>query len=385
MKSPAFGQLSSIRDQTMTTIIEAKKAGRKVIGYYCTYTPVELAYAAGAIIVPLCASKKGPLVAADNDLPQNLCPVVRTIYDLAVTDSCPYFHFCDLVIAETTCDGKKKVYELLKRIKNLHIMNLPQVQDSVASLRLWESEIGDLVVSIEKTVGHKFSDEAIRDAIHLVNAETRLKKELFDLNQADPAIISGKELLIANSNLEFAVDRIAATKILREYIAEMKSLIREGINTGSKRKPRVLLTGCPVGEDDDKVVTLVEESGGQVVAMENCGIYKTVDLYIDENDTRDPITLLAEKYLSVPCSVMCPNDGRLILLEKMVEDFKIGGVIDLTWQACHTYNIESYRVGKLVKEKLGKAFLHLETNFSDADLENLRVRIEAFIEMIRDG
>ena len=108
MKSSTFNELSMIREQSLPSIVMAKEEGKKVVGYYCTYSPIEIPLAAQAVIVPLCGSSKGPLVAADNDLPQNLCPVVRTLYDLAVTDKCPYFHVSDMVIAETTCDGKRK-------------------------------------------------------------------------------------------------------------------------------------------------------------------------------------------------------------------------------------------------------------------------------------
>jgi benzoyl-CoA reductase/2-hydroxyglutaryl-CoA dehydratase subunit BcrC/BadD/HgdB len=79
---------------------------------------------------------------------------------------------------------------------------------------------------------------------------------------------------------------------------------------------------------------------------------------------------------------MSPNPGRRETLEHMISRFKIDGVIDLTWQACHTFNIESYYIAELVKDKLGLPFLHLETDYSDSDRETLRVRIEAFLEMI---
>jgi benzoyl-CoA reductase/2-hydroxyglutaryl-CoA dehydratase subunit BcrC/BadD/HgdB len=86
--------------------------------------------------------------------------------------------------------------------------------------------------------------------------------------------------------------------------------------------------------------------------------------------------------MKIPCSVMTPNHRRLDLLKRMVKEFQIDGVIDLTWQACHTYNIESYFVAEMVKDELGLPFLHLETDYSQHDLETLRVRIEAFLEMI---
>jgi Benzoyl-CoA reductase/2-hydroxyglutaryl-CoA dehydratase subunit, BcrC/BadD/HgdB len=137
-----------------------------------------------------------------------------------------------------------------------------------------------------------------------------------------------------------------------------------------------------LGGNDDKVVSLVEEYGGLVVAMEICGGYKSLDLRIDEIDCRDPILLLSEKQVGIPCSVMSPNKKRIQLLERMIHDFDVDGVIDLTWHGCHTYNIESFWVADLVKNKLEKPFLHLTTDFSDADRETMRVRIEAFLEMI---
>ena len=371
-----------MRENVLSEIAEAKKKGTRVVGYYCTYSPIELPLAGGAIMVPLCGSKDGALPAADNDLPQNLCPVVRTLYDLAVTDTCPYFHFSDMVIAETTCDGKKKVYELLGKIKPYHVMDLPQNQNLPSSQAAWESEVRRLKTGLEDRFGIKITDDALRRAIHLMNEEARVKKELFDLNQVDPPPLSGKALATIASDSEFTVDRAVTLELLKEIITEIKEISRGIKNPGKTHAPRILLTGCPVGTDKDKIITLTEECGGRIVAMENCGGYKTVDLRIDETDTRDPVTLIAEKYLKVPCSVMSPNEGRLRLLENMIRDFRIDGVIDLTWQACHTYNVESFMVGKLT-EKHKLAFLHLETNYSDADSENLRVRIEAFLEMIK--
>jgi len=147
----------------------------------------------------------------------------------------------------------------------------------------------------------------------------------------------------------------------------------------------VLLTGTPIGMGSEKVIEIVESLGALVVAMENCGGYKTVDLRIDESDPRDPLLLLAEKYLRIPCSVMSPNGGRLELLDRMIDDFRIDGVIDLTWQACHTYNIESFDVSALVKKKKGLPFIQIETDYSQADRETLRVRLEAFVEMMEEG
>ena len=46
--------------------------------------------------------------------------------------------------------------------------------------------------------------------------------------------------------------------------------------------------------------------------------------------------------------------------------------------------MEAFKVKKFVTEELGLPSLHLETDYSESDTEQLRVRIEAFLEMVRD-
>ena len=99
-------------------------------------------------------------------------------------------------------------------------------------------------------------------------------------------------------------------------------------------------------------------------------------------ETGDPMDALARQYLATPCSVMSPNDGRFELLETMIRDFSVDGVVDLTWQACHTYNVEAFSINEKVFEILGVPALHLETDYSESDTEQLRVRVEAYLEML---
>ncbi|HQO79266.1 MAG TPA: double-cubane-cluster-containing anaerobic reductase, partial [Thermodesulfobacteriota bacterium] len=329
MKSVFLAEIAETRRESVTAIMAAKENHKKVIGHYCAYSPIELALAAGALAVPLCGSKKEPFLAADNDLPHNLCAFIRASYDLAATDTCPFFHAADMIVAETTCDGKKKMYEILQRFKAIHVMNLPQISDSPASLRLFESEIRRLKEAIEAETGVKITDAALREAIHITNEEARAKKALFDLNRSKPALLSGKDLLVIVAQAGYSIDRKAGTAILDSLTEEIQNMATQGYHVGNERTPRVLLTGTPLGENDDKVISLVEECGGVVVAMEMCGGYKVVDLRIDETDQRDPLSLLAEKYISTPCSVMSPNTKRIHLLEQMIQDFAVDGVIDL--------------------------------------------------------
>lgn len=376
-------QFDSIREQNMITLKEAKEAGTKVVGFYCTYGPQELAVAAGAICVGLCGTKEDPIPAAEKELPRNLCPLIKSSYGFAVSGTCPFFHFSDLVIGETTCDGKKKMFELMAKIKPVHVMQLPQTQEGEAALNLMYEEMKRVKQVMEEHLGVTITDEALGEAIKMLNEERRTLKEFFDLNKAKPAVITGLDLLKVSWQIGFHANRKERTTLIRRLIDDLKAKAAQGYHVGGEKTPRILLTGTPTGLGSEKVIRIVEECGGLVVSIENCTGYKTLSYNIDESDDRDKLLLLAERYLKIPCSVMTPNHGRMALLEEMIREFQVDGVIDLTWQACHTYNIEAHTVEQLVKEKLGKPYLHLETDYSQSDVETLRVRINAFLEMLQ--
>jgi len=371
----------NLREQNVLMLKEAKEGGRKVAGIYCTYCPRELVLAAGAIPVGLCGTREAPIAHAERELPRNLCPLIKSSYGYALTDTCPFFHFSDLVIGETTCDGKKKMFERLYRLKPVHVMNLPNSSDDPSALSLWRHELIRLKTRMEEVFDVSITEEHLRDAIRLINEERRALKSLFDLNREKPALLSGLDMMTASFQAGFHIDRREVIRMIDCLAQEIREAATQGRVAGDENTPRVLLTGTPVGMGSEKVIEIVEELGAVVVAMENCGGYKTVDLRIDETDPRDPLLLLAEKYLQIPCSVMSPNKGRLELLDRMIDDFQVNGVIDLTWQACHTYNVESFDVSALVKEKRKLPFIQIETDYSQADRETLRVRLEAFVEM----
>jgi len=367
---------ASAREVNLMRIKEAKDNGRKVVGIYCTYCPQELILAAGAIPVGLCGMSEKPIAAAEETLPRNLCPLIKSSFGFAATDTCPFFHFSDLIIGETTCDGKKKMFEIMRDIKPVHVMQLPHLSSTKASFDLWVDEIRLLKQRLEEELQVKISDDEIWRAIEVINQEKKAIKAMFDLNQADPPPLTGMEMLTASWSRSFSSDK-------GEMIANLNNLVDEVVaqpGNGKTKAPRVLLTGCPVGLGTEKVIRLTEDLGAHIVAMENCSGYKTLELQADSSGS-DPIVALAEKYLAIPCSCMSPNPYRLELLERMITDFRADAVIDLTWQACHTYNIEAHDVGKLVREK-GLPYLHLESDYSSSDLESLQVRIEALLEMV---
>ena len=119
-----------------------------------------------------------------------------------------------------------------------------------------------------------------------------------------------------------------------------------------------------------KVIRAIEDNGGVVVCFENCTGMKPLAMVDEENP--DVYDALARKYLNIGCSCMSPNKNRLDLLDELIDDF----------QVCHTYNVETALIKKLVKDKKGIPYTVVETDYSQADIEQINTRMAAFIEML---
>ncbi len=367
---------NTVTDRNVLALQEAKAAGRKVVGQYCIYSPLEIALAAGAIPVSLCGTKNDSIAIAESMLPRSLCPLVKSSFGFALQDSCPYLAASDIVVADATCDGKKKMYELLNDYKPVVLLQLPQIQNEDAAL-YWRGQFAGLVARLEKEFSVSISREKLLDAVRLTNRLRRALKGVLDLARRKPSPLSGMDILSLCFRASFMPD-------YEQCIALLDDIAREIANAASAEAqtecPRILLTGVPTGMGSHKVVQLLETCGARVVCIDNCTCYKKVLLQMDE--TRDPLSELADRYLATHCSVMSPNPHRYEVLEALARDFQVDAVVDLTWQGCQTYDVESWSVKKFVREKLSLPFLQIVTDYSETDTEQLKVRIEAFLEML---
>jgi benzoyl-CoA reductase/2-hydroxyglutaryl-CoA dehydratase subunit BcrC/BadD/HgdB len=306
--------------------------------------------------------------------------MVKATYGRALSNTCPIFPLADCIVGETTCDGRKKMYELLAREMPMHVMDLPQKPDDKAALDHWIVEVKKLKEFLCRQLNVEISEESLRIAIRDVNKERRLLKEIFNCRKHHPVPIMGTDLVGITTGMHYTTDRQEYRDNLARLLQELKSRIEDKKFACGPERPRILWTGLGNSLGCDKVLRLVEECGGVVVCQEGCGGVTREDNLVDE--TRDPMEALAERYLRVTCACMTPNNIRFEQIDRLIQDYSIEGVLDLTWQSCHAFNIESYRVSEVVKGKHGLPFLHIVTDYSQSDIGPLRIRIEGFIEQM---
>ena len=375
-----FETYPEARKKAFLTMKELKEQGRRIVGVFCTFTPWELILAADAVAVVLCGIGDDNIPAAEVRLPKNLCPLIKASYGAAVTDKCPFFYFSDMVLAETTCDGKKKMYELMGELKHCHIMQLPPGRYGKGALEFWKQEVISVKEDLEQFYGITITEQKIRDAIHLRNRERKAVLEFFEVARLKPSPITGYEIMTVISSNEFSPDLEEKIAYLEKRTAELKNLYEREYK-GKPSRPRILITGCPVTGVMDKVIKRIEEMGADVVGYENCCGPREKKDPIDE--TKDPITAIAEKYLRVNCSVMSPNPGRLEALGTQIDEYQVDGVVEVLLQACHTFAIESDAVKTFVTREKNIPYMALTTDYSTADQGQIDTRLNAFVEMLQ--
>lgn len=373
---PFFEKFS---EHCLAALETAREAGTPIAGVYCIYAPLEIIRAAGCVPIGLCGKRQEPIQAAESVLPASLCPLIKSSYGYAKTDTCPFFSAADFIIAETTCDGKKKMYEFLGRIKPMHLMHLPYDQSLGSALRFWNAEVERLGEYLAAHGGVPISAERLREEVEIQNSVRALMWEIVRINADGPPLLTGMQLLPVLESKGFMVEAEPYLAALRELRDELRALRKNSAATASDRRPRILLTGTPVGKGSHKVLQLVEESGAVVVCLDNCSGIKGLDSPVQTEG--DLLENVARRYLEIPCACMSPNPGRLQTVEALCSHFDIHGIIDLTWQGCHGFNVESQVVRERA-EQLGVPFLQIETGYSESDVEQIRTRIEAFLEGI---
>jgi benzoyl-CoA reductase/2-hydroxyglutaryl-CoA dehydratase subunit BcrC/BadD/HgdB len=364
--------------RVLARLQEKRKAGMKIAGVYCGYAPTELILAMGIAPATLCAFSNATIEAAETVLPANLCPLIKSSYGFIITDTCPFYGLSDAVIGETTCDGKKKMFELITDLKPTWIMDLPQVPDQEEAVTNWAAMIRKLQRFLEATFGAHATDDAIEAAIRDINRRNAMMREVFEFPAGRPTVVGWQEIY----NLTFLAQDSSGKEmesILAEALRKLEQRRDNGYAYRPADTPRVMVTGCPVGGDAEKVFRIIEEAGGVIVALDACSGFKPYMTDTAEG-TGDPVRALAERYLKIPCSCMTPNARRLTEMTRLIEKFRPDAVIDIVLQACHSFNIESHKVGEHVGRYHGLPFLKIVTDFSLSDVEQVRTRVEALLE-----
>jgi benzoyl-CoA reductase/2-hydroxyglutaryl-CoA dehydratase subunit BcrC/BadD/HgdB len=373
--------MSEVHGLRIKELMDARVAGRKVFGSFCVFVPEELVLAVDGILVGLCAGAEFAPAEAEKMLPRNTCALIKGAF--AIAKVCPYLAAADVVVGENTCDGKKKSYEIFRDlVPDLYVMDLPQVKSDVGR-DLLRKEYKRFAARIEEVSGRKIELDALKKAIHIVNAKRSAMHRLAKLRSADPAPISGLDALLANQ-VFFYDDPERFTKSVNVICDELESRVQRGEGVTAKGTPRILVSGCPMAVPNWKVPSIIENSGAVIVGEESCvGERGTQFLTSPEgNSVHALIENIVDRFFKIDCAIFTPNPSRLEHIKKMVKDYRADGVLHYCIQFCSPYQIESGPVERAL-ERDGIPVLRVDTDYSQEDTEQIRTRVEAFVERLQ--
>lgn len=373
--------ISEVHGLRVRELLDHKEKGGKVVGTFCVYVPDEILLALGAIGVGLCGGADFSIPDAEKVLPRDLCPLIKSAFGFKAGRLCPYFESADLLVGETTCDGKKKVWEIMGEDAPAYVMELPQKKDSEEGRSLWRAEVRRLARRVEDLTGRTLTHDGLKAALGKTNARRRALERIYESRKADPAPISGKDALLV-SQIAFYDDVDRFTEKANELAAELeaRAAAGEGVMRGARR---LAVTGTPMAIPNWKLHHILETSGAVVVVEETCTGTRYFQNPVVEpgRDLDETLDRIADRYLETPCACFTPNATRLENLATLPRDWNAAGVVQYLLKFCQTYALEGRQVEKVVR-KAGVPILTVETDYGMGDVEQLTTRVKAFLEML---
>lgn len=373
--------ISEVHGIRPAELIEEQKKGRKVFGTFCVYVPDEVIIAAKGIVTGLCGGSQFWVPDGETVLPANTCPLIKASVGARLGKTCPFFRIADMYVGETTCDGKKKAYEILGEDIPMYIMDVPQMKRPQDILR-WKEEIKAFAEKVEEFTGNRITAENLGEAIHIINEKRKALQRVYDCRKSKCLPISGRDALLM-TQISFFDDPERCAQMCNRLADELEQRIRDGVSVVKEGTKRILVTGTPLAVPNWKLHNIIETSGAAVVCEEMCTGTRYFENLVDETKTTldEQYMALSERYMKTNCACFTPNRGRIDDILRLVKEYQADGVIDCSLKFCCLYDTEKYSVTRALKEA-GVPVLSLETDYTDSDAGQLRTRISAFIEML---
>lgn len=373
--------VSEIHGIRPAELVEARKNGQKVFGTFCVYVPDEVVIAANGIVTGLCGGSQFWVPDGEKVLPKSTCPLIKASIGARLGKTCPFFRLADMYVGETTCDGKKKAWEILGEDVPMHIMDIPQMKRP-EDIERWAGEIKKFAKVVEDLTGNQITIETLNAAIKTVNEKRKAMARVYEARKAEKLPISGKDALLM-SQIAFFDDPARCAQMCNKLADELEQRIKDGVTVFPVGTKRIMLTGTPLAIPNWKLHHIVETSGAAVVCEEMCTGTRYFENLVEEDcKTLDEAYMaLAQRYMKTNCACFTPNTGRIDDLLRLAKEYKVDGVIDVNLKFCCLYDTEGYHVERAMKAA-GIPVLGIETDYTDTDAEQLKTRVQAFVEML---
>ncbi len=362
--------LEQIRQERMDEIAAARRGGTKVVGYFCIYAPVEMVQAAGAIPVRLMRGGHAAAEAGERYLRSDACSFCNACMGNFEID--PVYKQVDAVVSVNACDMMRRLPEAIERHFGISVFQvyLPRTSEPlphrVAGFRLQLDRLAD---ELAKLTGNSVSDERLESEIASFNQLRAMLRQASDTRHANAPLLSGGTMLDLEATA-WLLGPVKAVSLVEEVLRIVAARPHP-----QARRPRLMLGGSVLTEDDRWLLDMVEEKADFVTDILCTGTRWFAADVLPDGDPRDR---LARFYFSRPCMHRRPNSGLYRYAVDLVREFRVQGFVYKTLLYCDPWSFEVRRL----RDALGIPLLHLDTDYSTENREQVRTRVEAFLETL---
>jgi len=354
---------------------------KPIMGWVCTYTPIEIIIAAGFYPYRILPNTDPSL--ATSYLDSNFCPYVRSCLGEALDKKSEY---ADNLIIVNSCDAMRRLYDAWRHYVQgtfIYLLDLPR-DDSVKDIQYYQGNLQSLINELEEKFKIKISEDSLYQAISLCNKTRELLAELSDLYINEKVSLSAVEFLqIVKGSMVFPQEEYNG--LLEKFIKDVKK--GENIlsnSSGIRNKSKILITGTIM--DDLSIAEVIEDYGGKIVFVDMCTgnryFQNQIPLKTSKKINNNPLELLAEYYLSkTPCPRMMNLEKRWEYLLKIIKDNQVKGVIFYNLKFCDTSFFELPIIRERL-QKYGIPSLCLEGEFASSTSGGIKTRVQAFLEVL---
>ncbi len=348
-----------------------KGQGKKVVGYFCQYVPVELIFAAGAIPVRLAGGDYPTSVRGERFLRADACPFCKSCLGKFETD--PLYQLTDALVFVNTCDMMRRLPEVVSANIKIPIFQLylPRTAEPFGNrVAEFQRQVNLLKEWLTALTCESVDKDRLQAAIRENNALRQGLTRLDEQRALMPPRIKGSEVFDL-AHLSWLLEPRQALSA----IAQVNAQIMVSAEPAAFR-PRLLLAGSILTDQERDFLELIEAQA-DIVADVICTGVRFFAGSIKLN--HDPLQNITDFYFNrIPCACRRPNDLLYSQLRQLITGRAVQGIIYKTLLYCDSWRFEA----KFLRQTLKLPLLEIDGDYSATNREQLRTRIEAFIEML---
>lgn len=376
--SPALLPIQALIEAEQKDFVDGAD-GRKRAGYFCAYTPPEVLNAAGLRHARLFKAGSPEIVSQGERYTQSVfCDFSKSCIGAFDQDGGdPFYQAVDKLYTFHTCASMKRATEVIERFVPTKLLNLPRLRNEPASRSFFREEIAHYTDDVAELAGRPVTADEVTTQIALYNKVRGLIRQLSELRKRPNPPLTGRDFLELVRGFYYLPPEV----LLDTYGKLYRKLAR--VHDSGARPVRLMISGSIMADGDRRLVDLIEqEIGARVVVEDHCTGLKPFAHTVPEGG--DPFQALADGYLDqAPCARMKPLDDSLDLSTGLAEEYGVDGVVYVYLKFCACYGVSKLEFIERLQAR-GIPVLEISSDYSQSDHGQLKTRVEAFIEVLKD-